>query len=162
MLMASQFAQVTREARQVLDEPRWRALTVADTESFKAFNQVLYDNYRANEQTVTGWWWHCQLSDHSCAACVAMHGTIHPLSEHLNDHPNGSCVAVPYVAGMKLPDGQAWFDLQSAEMQRKILGTKIAYRMYKSGMPLKQFIGKSYDTKHGTSVYQRSAKELMR
>ncbi len=154
-------SQIAQEVTQALDEPRWRAQTIADTETFRAFNQVARDNY-AQAPGITGWTWHCQLTSHSCAACIAMHGSKYGPDETLHDHPNGSCVAIPYVDGMQIQTGPEWFTTQDEAIQRSILGTKIAYDLYKSGASLHTFIGKSHDARHGTSVYQRSAKEMMR
>jgi hypothetical protein len=155
--------EIAEKVEQVLSEPRWRALAIAATEMFKAFNHTLLMNYRENTPQITGWLWQCRLSAHSCACCIALHGTFHSLDETLNDHVNGQCFPLPYFSGQEPPQsGVAWFETQSEATQREILNTKIAYDLWKSGkVTLHDFIGINHSHEYGLSVYQRSAKQIM-
>ncbi len=153
---------IASEVNQALDTSHWRALMIADTESFKAFNAVASATYGANAPQVQGWRWHCQLSPHSCACCVALHGSKHSFDETLHDHPNGSCITIPYVSGMEPGiSGADWFAKQSEATQRQILGSQRAYDLYRcSGVPLRRFICMHDHPQHGLSVYQCSVKEI--
>lgn len=152
---------IATQITQKLDEPRWRSLTIAATELFKAYNSTLMEHYQVNAHLITGWVWMCKLSPRSCACCVALHGSVHSLSEVLHDHPNGECMPIPYVHGMELPQsGIDWFDEQDEALQREILGTEVAYGLFKSGVPLSTFVGMDHDVTWGTSVYQRSVKQI--
>jgi len=152
--------EMAEKIEQHLDEPRWRSLTIAATELFKAYNGVVMETYRANRHAVSGWIWHCKLSPHSCAGCVVLHGTVHSLNETLHDHPNGECVPLPY-SGQELPQsGLDWFDDQDEAVQRAILGTNVAYDLWKAGTPLPSFLGIDHSHEYGDTVYQRSVRQI--
>lgn len=67
---------------------------------------------------------------HNCMSCLNMHGSFHPVTESLNDHHNGRCVAIPNVKqakafGLPQPEiepGQQWFERQSEAFQRERMG----------------------------------------
>lgn len=154
---------IADEVTRALDSSRARAITIADTEVFRAFNAVLHRAYQANISLVQYWVWQCQLSPRSCAACVALHGSKHPMSEELHDHPNGSCVKVPYVAGtVELQSGEEWFAQQPEEVQRAILGTKVAFQHYQTHRDLRQFICMDSHPGYGINIHQCSLKEIQK
>lgn len=154
--------QIASEVSQALDVPRWRALTIAASEIFKAYNNAAHVLYRDNAHLIKGWIWHCQLSRNSCVACVALHGSKHGLDEQLNDHPHGNCTPIPYIDDdMEIESGAQWFAKQPESLQRMILGTNVAYDLYASGKAtLQDFVGIHDHPKYGPTVYQRSAKEI--
>lgn len=73
------------------------SLTTARTAQLNAYRYATAANYQANRDIVSGWRWLASLGPRTCASCLAMHGTIHPVDEPLNDHHNGRCTAVPIV-----------------------------------------------------------------
>ncbi len=81
-------------------------------------------NYMASDGLVSGWVWFAELDTDVCLSCVAMHGTIHPLDETLDDHYNGRCAALPYIEGLTgdIPSGQSWFDGLDEETQKAMMG----------------------------------------
>lgn len=150
-------AQITK----VLDEPRWRSVTIMETETQRAFVDVLLDNYRSNAQVITGWLWNCRLSARSCAACIFLHGTIHPLTEVLEDHPRGQCFPTPYLASMNdVERGVDWFERQDDTTKRDILGSDVAWEAYKAGTSLEAFVGVRHDHGYSPMVYQKSVKQI--
>jgi Phage Mu protein F like protein len=152
---------INAKIADVLDVPRWRSQLIAATELYKAFNDTLLHNYRSNAQVISGWIWNCRLSSRSCAACVALHGTIHKLTEVLIDHPQGQCFATPYVLGMsEIQSGVDWLEEQGELVKREILGTNVAYDLYKSGTPISAFAGVRHDHGYEPSVYQKSVRQL--
>lgn len=161
--LASSIKVIAEQVTQALDVSRWRALTIMDTEVFRAFNAASTAFFGEDALQVQ-YMWICQLSIRSCGTCVALHGTIHDLSDDLQDHPNGSCIKVPYIDGVSQPiqTGVEWFARQDASTQRTILGTHRAYDLYASGKAsLNDFVGIHQSHEYGNSVYQRSAKELL-
>ena len=58
-----------------------RTLTIARTETIRAYRQANLEIYRQNSDVVTGWIWIAALGPRCCAACTAMHGTEHSLEE---------------------------------------------------------------------------------
>lgn len=147
---------------KALDIPRWKSRTVASAEGFRLFNTTLLAQYQTNEQHVMGWVWNCRLSPTSCAACVALHGSVHRLDEVLVDHPYGQCFATPYIAGMsQLQKGVDWFEAQDEQTKRGILRTDVAYNLYVDGKTdLHAFVGVKNDPGYAASVYQKSVKAI--
>jgi len=67
---------------------------------------------------------------------VAQHGTLHDLSETLNDHHNGRCAMLPAVKGFDSPlngfTGEQWFAQLPANQQQAMLGPG-KYTAWKAG-----------------------------
>lgn len=72
-----------------------RALTIARTETLRAYREAQRLTYVANRGVVTGWTWHSALDRRTCPVCWAMHGSFHPLDEPLGSHPNCRCAMIP-------------------------------------------------------------------
>lgn len=87
--------KTARLIRNALGTALNRALTIARTETLRAQRIAANENYRANDGVVKGWRWSASLDGRTCPSCWAMHGTIHPLSEDMESHPNCRCAAVP-------------------------------------------------------------------
>lgn len=108
------------------------AVMVVRTEQMRAYRQATATAFQMNDQ-VEGWVWSSRLSDRTCAACWAMEGTIHPVNETLNSHPNCMCVAVPTVDGTSdVPLADASFARMSSMTQMSVLGPA-AYGAYVAG-----------------------------
>lgn len=116
---------------QTLDMPRHRAITVMRTESQRVYREVARETYQANDDVLGSWTWTATLSSRTCAACLAMHGTVHPLTETLDGHPRCRCAMVPRAKRPRgrdtrppLGDGAAWLRGQPVRTQRAVLGAK--------------------------------------
>jgi len=121
-----------------------KALVIARTEQLRAFREASFQNYNKNSDIVKGWVWHSALGTRTCAACYAMHGTIHPLDERLEDHPSGRCAMIPISKGWKelgydvpdtnptIPSGEEEFAKLDEQQQLGVLG-KGRYELYKAG-----------------------------
>lgn len=106
-----------------LEDGLQRVMTIARTEQLRAYRVATNEQYNQSG-VVDGWMWVCAKNANVCAACLAMDGTEHPLSEEQGDHPNGGCTSVPIVLGEK-PEwqtGDEWFKTLSEAEQRTILG----------------------------------------
>ena len=79
------FKDITKELGGTLTS----AMRMVRTSQLYAYREASRATYLANGDVVEGWIWHAALDGRTCPACVAMHGTKHPLSERLNDHYNG-------------------------------------------------------------------------
>ena len=103
------------------------ALRTVRTAQLWAYREASRATMVANQEVLEGWQWDAKLDERTCASCIAQHGTIHPLTEPLDDHYNGRCVALPVVKGMPPvieQSGEEWFRSQDEATQRKILGNK--------------------------------------
>lgn len=87
-----------------------RATAIARTEMADAHRAASRESRIANADVLGGWQWHCELSERSCPACIAMDGSMHPVDEPgPNDHVNGRCTALPVTKtwkqlGIDLPE----------------------------------------------------------
>ena len=163
---------------EALEVSRWRALTIARTEMLRSYRSAALENYKANDDVCDGWVWMCALDVRCCCACVAMHGSVHKLDEELEGHPNCRCAKSPKTkswdeilgaigvdtsnivdAAPNIEDGSAWFDNQSEDTQKAILGAK--YDGWSNGdFTLSDIVGHSHDPDWGHSIYEKSLKQL--
>lgn len=149
------------------------ALRIARTEHVRAHRMATMDSYRRNPHVVRGWVWASALiPGRTCAACVAMNGTWHPLTETLDDHPNGLCVAMADtvsweelgVAGVPdtgavVEDGETWFARQPEEVQQQMLGPG-HYEAYVAGVRLQEMVAWRDDPDWGRTIGIRSLADL--
>lgn len=106
------------------------SLTTARTAQLWSYREASRANYVANSHIVESWTWYASLDDRCCLSCIAMHGSEHPVTEALNDHHSGRCVALPTVRnarqlGLSQPEverGESWFGRQSEQAQRQRMG----------------------------------------
>ena len=119
-------------------------------------NQTRNSFYEENEEVISGYKWLSTLDRHSCLVCGHLDGQVH---KNLTDftpppiHFNCRCILLPVIKGYDELDieGRAnskknisykeWFDEQSDEVKRDILGTS-RFNMYSEGkLSLKGFVG---------------------
>lgn len=99
------------------------ALRLTRTAQLYAYREANRANYLANADVVQGWVWYAELDDKTCPSCIAQHGSIHPLTETLNDHHNGRCAMIPLVGESPVAGtGKDWFESLSESQQKAILG----------------------------------------
>jgi len=181
MLLGQNPRQVAREMRKVLGTTLSRALTIARTETLRAHRETTRASYQANNDIVKGWIWHAAINNpRTCAACWAMHGTVHRVDEILDDHPNSRCGMVPISKswaeigkqyGIDLSDipdtnpeiepGISLFEKLSPEQQIKILGPA-KYAAWKDGkFTLSDLVGRRRSREWGTHRYEKSLVQLL-
>jgi SPP1 gp7 family putative phage head morphogenesis protein len=156
--------QVARAIRPHLGHSLTRAMTIARTETMRVYRSSSIRTYRENADLLSGWKWQASLSGRTCAACIAMHGTIHPVTEDFASHPNCRCATVPILmdAPRTYEFGEDWFDRQPLEVKEKVLGSKAALLAYQAKqVTLPDFVGSSTSAKWGAGRYQRSLKEIL-
>lgn len=134
-----------------------RALTISRTETARAYREASHRTYQQNADVLQGWVWVAALSRRTCAACIALHGTIHPVTERMASHVNCRCVAIPALIGEPLPveRGVDWFADQPADTQAEILDSPEAVKAYRGGkLRLEDFVGRRDDMRWGSSYFQ--------
>lgn len=125
------------------------ALRMTRTVQVYSYRYANHASFIANG--VGEWQWFSRLDPaRTCMSCVAMHGTIHPASETLNDHHNGLCIPIPVVGGAKLVEntGEEWFSMQDAGTQSGMMGAK-RYEAWQDG----KFGFGDLSSEHGDDVY---------
>lgn len=92
---AAAAAEMLRRTRSSFNGGLTRAMTLARTEILTA-HRVASQAQNQGNPAVTGWTWQAEYSSRTCAACLAMSGTVHPKEEYgPNGHPNCRCTALP-------------------------------------------------------------------
>lgn len=83
---------------------------------------------------VSQWIWSANIGNpRTCMACIAMHGTVHPVTEVLNDHHNGRCAMIPVTPTWealgfdsggepRYETGVDWFNRQDMATQEQVMG----------------------------------------
>lgn len=166
---------IAREVTRVATGPLHRSVTIARTEMLRAYRMAARDEYMQNDDVLDGWIWHAHISPTTCAACWAMHGTVHPTSEILDGHPRCRCAMIPRTKtwrelGVPRPPnesrpritrGTAEFDRLSPATQRRILGpAKLA--AYQDGrIVLEDLVGRRTDSRWGSMRHERSLAEAL-
>ncbi len=163
-----------REMRRAFGLPLSDALKISRTEHMRAHRLATVTSYRQNAHVVKNWIWHAELGPRSCMSCIALHGTEFPLSETLDDHPNGRCAMVPVTVtfeelGLKgLPEtrpdiesGEDWFNRQPQGIQTSMMGDA-KWRAWKDGaFEFAQLSARKEDPDWGVTYTEASLKSLL-
>lgn len=120
-------------------------------------------NYRYQTSNgIEGWYWKAILDLKTCPSCVALHGTFHPASEQLNDHPRGRCMPVPARQGTwNDVTGAEWFRDLSPKDQKTILGGA-RFRAFEAGeIDVKDFSSETLHPVYGSIRRASSLREIL-
>lgn len=101
-----------------------KALTIARTETMRAYRMATVESYRESN-VISGFRRLAAKDGRTCMACLMSDGETFDLADDLTDHPNGRCQAVPILAGQEPPQwqtGREWFETLPAERQRDMMG----------------------------------------
>ena len=150
------------------------ALTTIRTAQIKSYQLANHATYADNGNIVPQWRWWAKLDDRTCLSCLNQHGTLHPITEVLNDHHNGRCAPIPetisYKAlGINLPDprpevisGEEWFDQQPHKTQLAMMGPG-KLEAYNAGKFRFEDLSRPYqDEVYGELLREATLKELVR
>jgi hypothetical protein len=127
--------EMGRELGSILDGNLARGMLIARTETMRTYREATRLSYAAQGDLLSGWRWFSTLDRRTCASCWAMTGTLHPVTERLDDHPNGRCSMIPELrdlpnAPMRTGE-EAFRDLDPSEQER-ILG-RGRFALYERG-----------------------------
>jgi SPP1 gp7 family putative phage head morphogenesis protein len=87
---------LTEAVQQEAHEPLTRALTLHRTETLGAYRRATDVAYQQST-IIRQWRWHAAIGERTCVVCLAMHGTLHPVTEPLSSHPACRCTQLPVV-----------------------------------------------------------------
>lgn len=141
------------------------AMRMTRTAGLWAYREANRASFVANRDVLDGWIWCADLSPRTCAACIAMDGSIHPDTETLNDHHNGRCSMVPIVKGfppvIEQGRGEAWFNKQPESVQKEMLGPG-KYEAWKDGkFNFTDLVSTKTDKVYGEMKRETTLKELI-
>lgn len=164
---------VARNIRRGLGGQLGRALTIARTETIRAYREATHQTYLANQDIVKGWIWRSARNVRTCASCWAMDGTEHTLEERLDDHPNGRCFEVPKTktwaelgfAGVpervsKVGTGAEAFGRLPEADKLRVLGPAKYAALREGKIKLGDLVGLRVDPRWGSIRAERSLKDL--
>jgi len=138
-----EIARLAEEYLNIRQSPLNDAYNMIQTTQVYSARRGLQQVYE--ETGVDRWIWSANIgSPRTCRACVAMHGTVHPTTEILNDHHRGRCAAVPVTPtwrelgfrdGGEVPiqTGVDWFNAQDVTTQREVIGNNLIYSAIQRG-----------------------------
>lgn len=151
--------QTARAISDAIGGHESRALTIARTETLRAYRGSTLEVYKQNTKLLRGWQWHCARSVRTCPVCLALDGQVFAVDEPFRSHVNCRCSAIPLVRGSTVDMGQTaseWFDEQPAELQRNTLGP-MAYEAFQKGeVQLTDFVSLSRSRTWGSSYVRGS------
>lgn len=156
--------KTARRMRDALGGNMNRALNIARTETMRAYREANYRTINQNRDILQGWVWVASFSRRTCASCIAMAGTVHPMEERMESHPRCRCSQAPLLRGqaVEFQKGEEWFAEQPEEIQRAILGSNIATQSYRDGkVTLTDFVGRQNSPEWGKPYYQISTKRAL-
>lgn len=163
-----------RDMRRAFGLPLSDALKISRTEHLRAHRLATLTSYRQNAHVVKGWIWHAELGPRTCMSCIAQHGSQFPLTETLDDHPNGRCAMVPVTVSFEelglrgLPEtrpdienGEDWFGRQPEEVQRAMMGPG-KFEAWQAGQfQFSQLTAERRDPDWGRTLGEASLKSIL-
>ncbi len=119
-----------------------RSVIVVRQTNYDTFRPTMTEMYRVNVQDV-GWWeWRSRLDGNVCAACVALHGRVFPVSRAF-EHAHIGCRCMPILSTSPKPSGKTgdeWLREHSPERQRAILGVRGAELFTEGAVTVQDFL----------------------
>lgn len=172
--------EIAARCRKALGGNLTRALTIARTETMRAYREASGRQMEADADLLEGWVWMSGNDGRTCAACLAMHGTVHPVGARLDDHPNGRCSQVPRTQswaalgkkyGIDLSDvpdsrvqvtpGTELFERMSPERQMAILGPGKFAAWQRGEFDLQDVAGQAQSSVWGSHRHVRSLDDTL-
>lgn len=175
------------QLRGPLGIPLWRSLTIARTETLRAYREGQRATIAANADVLEGWVWRCARDRRSCEVCWANDGQVFPLDlpdgtmvvaisdvPGMEEHVNGRCTLVPraksyaeILGDPSLPDNrpkwatgpEAFAGLDPA-IQAEILGPG-KFDLYQRGYPITDMWQRSGSAEWGTSRVSRPLRDML-
>jgi SPP1 gp7 family putative phage head morphogenesis protein len=174
--------QIASQVRDALSITKSKALTIARQEMIRCYRNSTLKTYQKNEDVLDRWRWNCKKSTRTCVVCLAMDGKTFPLNTPFESHVVCRCAPVPVTKpyseilrarGIEpkgvtdtspyegMQTGKTWFEAQTPDVQRRIIGNNAGYELYAKGdVRIEDFVKYSFDEHWGGSRTQRPAREL--
>lgn len=138
---------IARDIREAVGTGAVNAMTIARTETNRAYREASREFYDATP-AVIGWRWMSARDLTTCPVCWSMHGRVFPTSTKFGSHPNCRCVSVPvFVDSAPVETGSNLFGNLTPAQQKAILGPR-RFDMYGQGARLRDFV-ETYESPFG-------------
>lgn len=157
-------ARTAREVRKIATSLSVaQASNLMRTAQMTSFRDAAAIHQRANADILTHQIRYAALDDRTCLCCIALHGTILPIGERVDDHHQGRCIGVAVARGSSrvVPMGAEWFAGLDEERARGIAGDS-AYELLQSGRAdLRDFVQGYTDPVFGQMVRETSVRQIV-
>lgn len=156
-----------------------RSLLIARTEQLRAQRAGTAATFAANADVLEGWTWLSAADERTCAACWAMHGTVHPVADELDGHPQCRCQPVPLtkttdelLAGagieplggpdtrLELPEGADLFARLDPDTRLAILGPTRLGMLNRGEVTMADMVTRTTDPRWGSMRRAATISEL--
>lgn len=117
--------RTAREIRQTAQGlPAHQANNIMRTLQLQSYRTGSAVNMAANADILDGHMRIAALDNRCCMSCIALHGTVLPIGERVDDHHQGRCTSIPLVTGRsrRIQTGPEWFESLPEERQLIIAG----------------------------------------
>jgi hypothetical protein len=157
--------KIAREVTNAFGMGLTDSLRMTRTIQIWSYRESNRATYLANADVVQKWQWHTALDGRACMACVALHGTIHELSEPLRGHHNCRCAPIPVLVGQDNgvieQTGEEWFRGLPEKQQRDLMG-KGRFAAWREGkFAFGQIVGSHDDHVYGTMFTEQPLRNLV-
>lgn len=112
--------QIAKRINDVAKIGKFRAMTIARTETNEAFRSATREMY--SEAGREKYVWMAVLDARTCLTCWSLHGRIFSSSIKVFSHPRCRCVLVPFMPGENITTGAERFMKLEPGFQKQILG----------------------------------------
>lgn len=166
--------RIAADLRQAFGGNLVRALRISRTETIGAYRRSAIARYQSAANVVTEWVWVASLSARTCAACIAQHGSRHPLDEAFASHPACRCAPAPVSrswaelgfsgipeARLDVESGETWFARQPATFQRQVLGPGKHAAYAEGRITLADLVEPTSSPVWGAGMRERSLRSLI-
>ena len=166
--------QIAADMQQAFGGNLVRALRISRTETIGAYRRAANSRYQGNRNVLEGWVWVAALNSRTCAACIAQHGSFHPLDEAFASHPACRCAPAPQTrpwAELGFPDvpetridiesGETWFARQPATAQKQILGPGKHRAFVEGRITLADLVEPTDSPVWGAGIRERSLRDAL-
>jgi len=123
-----------RMSKSIRELTRDRAVTIARTESIRAYTEAQQQNYEANSDVVLGSRIVSARDSRTCPMCLGQDGKIIKHGEKFHRHPGCRCALAPVVEGLDIDrgTGEQWLRAQPKEVVLRKLGPA-RYKLWAEG-----------------------------
>lgn len=157
---------IVREIQSALGTTRDHADVIARSWMNDAHRGASMDYYRVQGPRIKGWEWLSAKNLRVCPVCLAMDGTIHPLSENFGSHPRCRCTHIPVLVDeydeIKEQTGEQWYNSLSYTDKVEITGKTKTRLIEDKKINLSDLVHKYNDSDYGISRKEKSIRALIR
>lgn len=174
ILLGQNPIKIARQIRVDTGMPKYRAETIARTETQRAARASTIDNYSENKELITGYVRLATGDARTCPACYALHGTEYKLDKIMPTHPNCRCILIPKTKTWaeitgddsieeefdKIPTADQLFNKLSEKDKIRVLGPTRYKLMKEQNLSLKDFMSINNNSDWGPTTTIKPIRDL--